>query len=262
MKKYIFLILTIVFFANLDRAKGQIEVHDNGKVSIGSTRPTTPYAQLYIYGSATNNPTLRIEHRNLDPWTGAVNANLNHPDQVSWGLAYQNGPTSFYVHASGWIYSSGMYLGSDSSLKTPKIKLNGALEKVNQIGGYNYRYKQVKITKGPDSGKITTPDTSLHMGVMADEIEKIAPYMVRTVANGKKAVDYIQLIPLLIEAVKEIDAENKKQADELSLLKARFNKLGESLDTTGGNFALRPKTNSNYYFLYQNNQTLLIQKRK
>ena len=45
------------------------------------------------------------------------------------------------------------------------------------------------------------------IGVIAQEIEEVLPEIVATRDNGYKAVYYEKLVPLLIEAVKELKAE-------------------------------------------------------
>jgi hypothetical protein len=48
------------------------------------------------------------------------------------------------------------------------------------------------------------------IGVIAQEVEKIIPEIVTTRANGFKAVKYEKIVPLLIEAIKELSAEIDK----------------------------------------------------
>ena len=45
------------------------------------------------------------------------------------------------------------------------------------------------------------------VGVLAQEVEKVLPEVVTTRDNGYKAVRYEKMVPLLIESIKEINAE-------------------------------------------------------
>ena len=45
------------------------------------------------------------------------------------------------------------------------------------------------------------------VGVIAQEIEKVLPEVVGTRADGIKAVKYDRIVPLLIEAIKDLKAE-------------------------------------------------------
>ena len=82
-------------------------------------------------------------------------------------------------------------------------------------------------------------------GVVAQEIQKIFPEMVSVVdkENGYLGVSYIQLVPVLIAAIKEqqviienLRKENAEQKSEISSLKTEFdtrlNKIEAILNTT------------------------------
>ncbi len=45
------------------------------------------------------------------------------------------------------------------------------------------------------------------MGVIAQEVEEVIPEIVQTRDNGYKAVKYEKIVPLLVEAIKELQAE-------------------------------------------------------
>ena len=79
---------------------------------------------------------------------------------------------------------------SDKRWKTKIELISNALEKLDQINGYTYKWKV---------GTDTTPQ----VGVIAQEIELVLPEAVKTDAEGYKSVDYGKLSALLIEAVKE-----------------------------------------------------------
>ncbi len=254
MKNKIHIVLLLMLCLVMNKAYSQLEVHNGGKISIGGFNLTTrPSCHTFINGSnggADN--SLVVRHNNSTPNTQAISSQLVSVNNTSYEIHVNNSPGAFYVNGAGQIFYSGGWLMSDSSTKKNIRKIENPLERINKIGGYSYNKKSFLVNKGIDSGKIFLGDTLLHEGVMADEIEKIAPYMVKEMANGKKAVDYVQLIPLLIESVKELDKEKTKQEEELALLKARFNKLGESIDTSGGNFKLKSQLPSSAYLLYQN----------
>lgn len=79
---------------------------------------------------------------------------------------------------------------SDRRWKTNFEVIPDALSKLDSIHGYYYNWKD-------------KPDTSLQVGVIAQEIETILPEVVSTDAEGYKSVDYSKLSALLIQAVKE-----------------------------------------------------------
>jgi len=91
------------------------------------------------------------------------------------------------------------FYSSDIRLKENINPIPNALEKLNQISGNTYDWKEgydvVHSHKGND------------VGVIAQEIEQILPQIVTNRDNGYKAVQYEKIIPLLIEAIKELSAK-------------------------------------------------------
>ena len=53
------------------------------------------------------------------------------------------------------------------------------------------------------------------IGVIAQEVEKVAPEVVTTRGNGYMAVKYEKLVPLLIEAIKELSGQVKDLQEKL-----------------------------------------------
>lgn len=81
---------------------------------------------------------------------------------------------------------------SDISLKENIKPISNALIKLKKLNGVHFKWKDGTVYNGED------------YGVIAQEVEHIMPEIVITRANGKKAVRYEKLIPLIIEAIKEI----------------------------------------------------------
>ena len=82
---------------------------------------------------------------------------------------------------------------SDLALKENVSTLDNPLAKVMQIRGTEYDWKEGNNNyQGHD------------IGVIAQEVEKVLPEAVSTKPDGTKGVHYNKLIPLLIEAVKDL----------------------------------------------------------
>jgi hypothetical protein len=97
---------------------------------------------------------------------------------------------------------------SDLFLKRDLEPIEGALSKVMQLQGYRYFWKD------------WNPSKSAHIGLLAQDLEKILPEAVSVHRDPKAAVgetidtlgvDYLQVIPLLVEAIKE----QQKQIEQL-----------------------------------------------
>jgi len=102
----------------------------------------------------------------------------------------------------------GFYIASDMRLKE-NIKTLKGLDLIEKLRGVSFDWKQGKKPS---------------LGVIAQEVEKVIPGAVRSDVDGIKTVEYTQIIPPLIEAVKELKAENEKQAIENEKQKTEIKK--------------------------------------
>ena len=111
---------------------------------------------------------------------------------------------------AGAIYAANdviAYATSDQRLKKYPKNIPNALDKVNKINGVNFIWRKAD----EDIQKNVHSFEGRDVGVIAQEVEKILPEVVTTRDNGYKAVKYEKIVPLLIEAIKEL----KVEVDEL-----------------------------------------------
>jgi hypothetical protein len=114
----------------------------------------------------------------------------NNYGNVSIGYA---GDSGYKLYVVGTIYAtSNITANSDLTLKKNLNLVDNPIDKLNQLNGYLYQWKE---------------NDEYQYGVIAQEVEKILPHAVTTGNNGIKGVAYNQLIPVMIEAIKE---QNKK----------------------------------------------------
>jgi len=107
-----------------------------------------------------------------------------------------------------------LYTPSDERLKTNIHTLTDALDKIDRIRGVQFEYKdQKKYVAGPK------------VGVIAQELSLVYPFMVTRDDDGYLKVDYTQLTGMLIQAMKEQQQEIKKQQQEIDELKRRMDML-------------------------------------
>ena len=102
---------------------------------------------------------------------------------------------------SGTINAANFNTTSDATLKTNVETLTGSLDAVKALRGVSFDWI--------DSG-------NSEVGVIAQEVEAVIPNVVSTNDQGIKSVKYGNLVGVLIEAIKEQQA----QIDEL---KAQLN---------------------------------------
>ena len=126
------------------------------------------------------------------------NAKVN----TSLGVGVNPNATSGRIDASNDVVA---YSTSDIRLKDNIKTIDKALNKVNEIQGIEFDWIEKQEVHGNSGHDI---------GVIAQEIEKVLPDVVTTRDNGYKAVKYEKIVPLLIEAIKDLS----KQVDGLKRL--------------------------------------------
>jgi hypothetical protein len=97
------------------------------------------------------------------------------------------------------------YFTSDKKLKENITPIVNALQKLNQINGVEFDWNKdfIEQSGGEDGYFVRKHD----VGVIAQEIETVLPEAVATRSDGTKAVNYEKIVPLLIEAIKELKVE-------------------------------------------------------
>jgi hypothetical protein len=104
------------------------------------------------------------------------------------------------LNATGQVRASGVVLTSDQRFKQHIRPLTSALASVLALRGVRYEWNALGVQHGGTVG-------AGQVGLIAQEVEKIYPELVSTDAQGYKAVNYAQLTPVLIEALKEQQAQ-------------------------------------------------------
>ena len=117
-----------------------------------------------------------------------------------------------------YIYSNNSLQTSDKRLKTNITNIDNALNKVLTLNGVTFNWR---VNEFPEQNF----DSVRHVGVIAQELETVLPEAVVTGEDGYKSVDYGNITPLLIEAVKELKAEKDELKAEKDALEAKVEKL-------------------------------------
>jgi hypothetical protein len=145
--------------------------------------------KLYIDNSSTSAPLIYGE---FDNDSVSINGDLN---------------------ISGILYSI-----SDARVKDNIMPIESSLDMIASIKGVSYHWKDEEFEGRKVSGR-------RHFGVVAQEIEKILPELVEEGSDGKKRVAYVELIPVLIEAVKEQQMAIENQQEEIDELKNQLHSI-------------------------------------
>ena len=102
---------------------------------------------------------------------------------------------------------------SDRRLKENLLPVSAVSSQLLQLQAYSYNM-------------IGNKEKRREYGLIAQEVQQVFPELVSVVdpEQGHLGVSYIQLVPLLLEAVKELKAENKDLASQIQELKAMITK--------------------------------------
>jgi hypothetical protein len=118
------------------------------------------------------------------------------------------GTGNMYLQHGGDLFIQGTYNTlSDGRFKRNITPLQNSLEKILLLKGYHYYWKAAEKHK------------RLQSGLIAQEVENQMPELVLTNDEGVKSVNYNGMIPYLVEAIKELKAENQLLKIEILKLK-------------------------------------------
>jgi hypothetical protein len=204
---------------------GRFILKENGNIGIGNANPS---ARLHLTLTATGNTLLPTASMIIDNNFSHF-INLTTSDYHSTGIFFGNslGPgdggvvynsintssnprsLNFYAanairmkvynNGDAWIQGS-LTQNSDEQLKKNISPLSGTLSSLQQLTAYTYYWKDETLGK------------KQQIGLLAQELQKVYPQLVKENGEGILSVNYIGLIPVLIESIKEmkIEIENLK----------------------------------------------------
>jgi hypothetical protein len=104
------------------------------------------------------------------------------------------------LDVAGVIRANNVAPPSDRRFKDNITSIESPLNKVLSMEGVTFNWKREEFKKQ------NFPE-GRHYGVIAQEMEKVLPEVVLTASDGSKSVAYMEIIPVLIEAIKEQQKE-------------------------------------------------------
>jgi hypothetical protein len=138
------------------------------------------------------------------------------------------GSSSFKLHVNGLVFGTAFFIGSDQRIKRNIKPLSESQDKLKKLNGVSYEYIAHKGVSKPNLGKELMTEAKEKsfqknkqsddiyepgMGFIAQEVREVFPELVKEDEEGYLSVNYIGLIPYLVEAIKgqqsEIDSLKK-----------------------------------------------------
>lgn len=213
----------------------------NGMVGIGTSTPVlstggsglvaqnSTYIQMRVQSSASaaglefkpsTGNQYEIQADNTNNWF-VYNRNANAYRLFINGSGFvgigTNNPTQA-LQVVGNILASGTITPSDIRYKKNIQLIQSPMEKLKQLNGVTYDYRKEEFPQMGFSDKE-------QVGLIAQEVEKVFPQLVVTDDKGYKAVDYVKLVPVLIESTKAQQAQIDKQQQQIEELQKLVKEL-------------------------------------
>jgi hypothetical protein len=196
-----------------------IAISSGGSVGIGTNAPGAGLHVVtgnngvgsgtgaFLSGPPTGNPNLELRGGStaVTPYVDlAETSSVDYSSRLlsSGGTlnVYAANATALKVNGNAVVTGSltvnGVNVTSDQRFKTNVRPLAGALASVLALCGVRYEWNALGVQHGGTAG-------ASQVGLLAQEVERIYPELVSTDAQGYKAVNYAQLTPVLLEALKE-----------------------------------------------------------
>lgn len=134
---------------------------------------------------------------------------------------------NYKLYVNGDMQATSYNALSDERWKQQIYTLSGALETVNQLRGVSYYWKNRDIN-GKEKNQY---------GLIAQEVEKILPTTITTCSGEssagiyeQKSLNYLAMIPWLVEAVKELTQENTELKQKVSSLEETVTQIKTHLN--------------------------------
>lgn len=212
-----------------------IAIKNNGRIYLGNNtyeELSNELVNLYISDVNPSCAMVAFVHFPHDYGDVVKVVSYNNTD-VAYNVrdASKGGYTStFQVFGDGTVYAKNGYLtASDERFKENISEINNGLDIIQKMRGVTYTLKG-KVNKSSDRTAFSSDSLSMQsdvpieirnimmrekdrkkVGFIAQELEKIFPEAVYTTTEGTKAIAYSEIIPLLVEAIKE----QQNEIDEL-----------------------------------------------
>jgi hypothetical protein len=175
-------------------ATERARIDSSGNLLVGQTSAISNQGTIQVTNSATGGPGQY----------SARNTNYNSSGN-NWSFGMNNSG-AFIVYINPTVGgNSGVYLSagatswtgnSDERLKNISGNITNALNSVNSLNGVHYTLKA------------DTSETPVQrVGLVAQQVQAVLPQVIDTNEDGYLGIRYSEVVPLLVEAIKELSAK-------------------------------------------------------
>jgi hypothetical protein len=177
------------------------------------------YNTAWKYGQSAKTARLQLSDDLFifyNATTGTAGNNITFSERMRISAAGGLSVGTTADPGAGAIYATGNITAyySDARLKDVKGTIANALDKVSSLSGVYYTNNEVAVAHGYTSAETQVGLLAQDVEAVLPEVVKAAPFDLDEKGNSKsgehyKTVQYERIIPLLVEAIKELRAEVK-----------------------------------------------------
>jgi hypothetical protein len=214
MKKIKIIAVIISLFFSCIQVNAQLKVISNGYVGINNPAPLYNFdvngtvrikpasTSGIIFDNTNGQPTIRPASNNTG-FLGRSNLWYNH----LWSTVVDANTVTYYT----------LINFSDERLKENINTVPTILPKVLKVNSHTYNYRKTNFNDASDTELQNL--TRQKYGFLAQELNKVFPELVYTSDTEQLSIDYIGMIPILTQAIKELSGK----VDSLEKLVKTYN---------------------------------------
>lgn len=161
----------------------------------GSSPSSLSYPSNIRFETTSNGSTTRVERMRISE-NGDVGIGFTVP--------------SAKLDVNGSIRATSFVTTSDQRFKHNVKHISNALNKLSNIDGVTYEFRVSSFPNRQFSN-------GEKMGLIAQQVKEIFPNSVMEDSDGYLAVDYLSLIPIMIESIKELNVQLNAYKDSMSI---------------------------------------------
>lgn len=187
-------------------SQGSVAV-DRANVNAGVLSPGLLLGNSTTGEGISSQRTTGSNQNGMDFYTASTNR-MNITNTGNVGIGTATTPLTYKLTVNGNMSATSYFTSSDRRLKTNISNLTYGLHEILALQPVSYNWKK-------------TPGTNKQVGLIAQDVRKLVPEAVAGDESKENlAVNYTELVPVLINAIKE----QQKQIDDLKATVAKLQK--------------------------------------
>lgn len=196
-----------------------LSISGGNTITLPSSIQTLSLSGNTLSISGGNNVSLAAFKDNLGNHTAGANLNMNGNAITSAQVIYftsggsvqghvlgpytldnygvgGNPSSSYRLYVYGNVHATGVYSSSDKRYKRNINSIESALSYIDKLDGVTYEYKKEEFPS-------LQFNSTTNSGFIAQDLKKVLPHLVAENEDGYLGVNYIGVIPYLVEGIKE-----------------------------------------------------------